>query len=272
MKIAAIISLYKNDDPHYYREALDSIVNQTIGHENIHIYQAIDGEISDELEQVVTDYMRYFYKVVRITPNRGLANALNRLIRELSDEEYVFRMDSDDIARVDRFEKQLSFMKDHPEIGILGMSISEFNETGNAIKRNYPLTHKELVNTIPKASPVAHPTVCFRKTALDTIEGYPTEYHLCEDIALWFNAIEKGVLFANLPDIGLDFRVQANFFERRSMSKAMSEFKVYWNGVKAIFGVSPKLLFPLFRLISRLVPKPIIKLIYSSSLREMFLK
>ncbi|MFT5295401.1 MAG: cellulose synthase/poly-beta-1,6-N-acetylglucosamine synthase-like glycosyltransferase [Colwellia sp.] len=270
-KVSVMISLYRNDDAHYYREAIQSIIDQSYGIENINIYQVIDGSISEELETVIEHFSSYFYKVIRLETNNGLANALNKLIQIMGDEEYIFRMDSDDISKPDRFDNQISFMERNKSIGICGMAISEFYEDGSLILRSYPLKHDLLISNLSKASPFAHPTVCFRATALKLLGSYSTKYHLCEDIHMWFRAVILGVKFANLPDVGLDFRIQRNFFKRRSLSKAWAEFKVYLFGGFRLFGYGFWILFPLLRLVSRLMPPFLIKYMYKYSLRTRFL-
>lgn len=270
-KVSVIISIYKNDNPVYFKEALDSILAQTYGIENINIYQAVDGNISDELEAVLDNYSPYFHKIIRIDNNEGLANALNELIRSLENEEYIFRMDSDDISRPTRFESQVSFMDTYKNIGICGMAISEFYEDGNSMIRSYPTDHDSLLGNMLKASPFAHPTVCFRGSTLKLLDRYSKRYHLCEDIDMWFRAAKLDVKFANLPDVGLDFRIQKNFFKRRSFSKAWSEFQVYFLSGYEVFGGTFKLAYPFLRLFSRLMPQPIIKFMYKYSLRSKLL-
>jgi cellulose synthase/poly-beta-1,6-N-acetylglucosamine synthase-like glycosyltransferase len=265
------MSVYKNDKSAFFEEAITSIISQSYGIENIRIYLAVDGEIPQEIENIIEKNKKYFYKIKRIVPNQGLANALNVLIDSLEDEEYIFRMDSDDISRTDRIKMQVEFMENNGSVEICGTSIEEFLENGDKNIRRYPSTNEKILANIHKASPFAHPSVCFRKSALQKLEKYPTKYYLGEDIALWFEAAKKGVKMANLQEIALNFRIQNNFYKRRSLSKALSEFTVYWNGTIEMFGVSPKLLFPVARLISRLMPRFVIKWTYSSNLRKRML-
>jgi cellulose synthase/poly-beta-1,6-N-acetylglucosamine synthase-like glycosyltransferase len=265
------MSVYQNDNPAFFEEAINSIVSQSYGIENIRIYLAIDGEVPQEIKDIMEKHKKFFYKVEQIMPNKGLANALNVLIASLEDEEYIFRMDSDDIARENRIQKQVEFMQKNSEIGICGMAIEEFLKNGDKNIRKYPATNEKILANIHKISPFAHPSVCFRKSALQKLEKYPTGYHLCEDIALWFEAAKKEIKMANLSEIGLNFRIQSNFYKRRSLSKALSEFMVYWNGTIELFGINLKLLFPTARLIFRLMPKFVIKLAYNSRLRKKLL-
>jgi len=268
--VAVLISVYRNDSPLFFEEALNSLFTQYYGAQKIHVYLAIDGEISQEITDIIEKKSNKFYKIRRISPNSGLANALNVLIDSLEDEEYVFRMDSDDISRKDRIQKQVEFMQNNPEIGICGTAIEEFTEDGSRNIRQYPISHEKILAKIHKASPFAHPSVCFRKSALLKLQKYSVKSHLCEDAELWFRAIKKGITAANLSDVCLDFRIQNNLYKRRGTA-IFDEFRVRFGGVYGIFGINIKLLFPVARLFFRLMPQFIIKRIYASSFRKKFL-
>lgn len=270
MRVAVLICVYKNNRLDWFKDAVDSLIFQS--YKDINIYLGIDGELSDEMNHYI-DIVSVFYKVFRSETNIGLANMLNKLIMELEDEKYVFRMDSDDIALSDRFIDQINFMEVNLDVGICGMSIEEFYDDSSMQIRSYPTTHEALKNAMHKSSPFAHPTVCFRGYILrDVLKSYPTNYYLCEDIAMWFKALELGVRFANIDKVGLKYRVQDSFYNRRSRSKALSEFKIYIKGVKQNFGISIKLIAPILRLLIRLTPYWLNKWIYKSKLRQKFLK
>lgn len=102
-----MITVYKNDKLEFFAQAIESIVNQDYGFANINIYLGIDGNLPDDIKTYIEENKQYFYKIVQNEQNRGLAYTLNRLIEVLEDEEFVFRMDSDDICNFNRVSKQL---------------------------------------------------------------------------------------------------------------------------------------------------------------------
>ena len=79
--VACIITVYKNDNPIFFKEALDSIIGQTYGIENINIYLGIDGNIPKELEEIISSNDKFIYKIVKNSQNSGLAFTLNKLNR-----------------------------------------------------------------------------------------------------------------------------------------------------------------------------------------------
>ena len=269
-KVAFIMSVYKNDKLKYFKEAVESIINQDYGFENINIYLGIDGEIGNDIEDYIKSNSHYFYKIIKNETNQGLAYTLNRLIDALDNEEYIFRMDSDDISKLDRVTKQIMYMENNPDIEISGGSIEEIDEDGN-IKgiRKYPKDTQSAKRYIPKASIFAHPTVCFRKSFFDKCFRYDKRYTGIEDIALWFVLLENDIQIGNIEDIVLNFRLSKNLYNRRGYAKAFDEFKIYWNGTLKLYGINYRLIYSIMRLITRFMPPSIVKIIYTKNIRKI---
>ena len=270
MKVAFIISVYQNDKLHFFKQAIESLVNQNYGFDNISIYLGIDGAISTHISEYITDHHSFFYKVIVNKQNKGLAFTLNCLIEALGDERYIFRMDSDDIAKTDRVTKQIAFMQQHPEIEISGGAIEEIDSSGKAqMTRIYPKSTKIAKRFIPKASIFAHPTVCFRKSFFNKGYRYKTKYKFNQDIILWYEALACGIEVGNINDVVLQLRMTEEFYKRRGRKMALGEFLVNCNGIKALYGYHWKMLYPFARLLIRLMPSMpsrLIKLIYSEKI------
>ncbi len=259
---AVIMSVYANDKYDYFKTALESVFNQTI-ELDMHIYLCIDGYISSITKKYI-DLNKYrIYKVIKNTESYGLAYSLNLLINSLEDEEYVFRMDSDDICFANRFKKQIDFLKLNQDIDICGTSICEFSDNiKNYSVRNYPRNNKDALNEIHKATIFAHPTVCFRRTFLEKGYLYKDTLLNSQDIELWFRVLKDNIQIANIPESLLFFRLNNSFFKRRSFEKAKNEYIIYTKGIFSLFGVSYKLAFPCLRFILRLFPSKIQQIAY----------
>lgn len=258
--LAVIMSVYCRDEPEQLRASLESIISQSVsGMYQVRLYLAIDGPVSPQIDNVISEYEAQIYRMSRLDVNRGLAAALNVLIGNLEDEAFIFRMDADDISLPDRFEKQLAFMDRNPDVDILGGAILEFSDMSSGTNLvQYPETDGKARRQIAYRSPVAHPTVCFRRKVFDTVGYYP-EIGGNEDIALWFECIKAGLVFANLPDPVLRFRVSPGFWARRGVHKSKSELVSYLKGLNAIEGPSLRMVIPILRFLFRLMPEPIRK-------------
>ena len=112
-KFSVLMSLYLKEKPEYLNEALKSVINQTVKPNEIVI--VYDGPITTELKSVVEQYVSNnpgLIKIIDNPENKGLGLALADGVPQCT-YELIARMDTDDICRKDRFEKQLEeFVKD----------------------------------------------------------------------------------------------------------------------------------------------------------------
>lgn len=217
--IVTILPIYKNDKIKYLKLSIDSILNQT--YKNIHIIIGVDGPIDNSLN----DYIKRYEKDERITivwfkENRGLACVLNDLL-DLAfkeDYDYIARMDADDIALPNRLEKQLAFLKNNPDIDVVGGAIMEINEKGDSRNKIivYPDTPNACRSFFSKRNPHAHPAVLFRKRFFEKAGcKYRPEYRQNQDTMLWYDGMKNGTIHANIPDIVLKFRMTDALFKKR---------------------------------------------------------
>jgi len=229
MKCCVIMSVYKNDKYEFVKECLKSLYDQSV---KADIFIKIDGEIDKKLEEfLITETNKGNIKYLsKRKENKGLATSLNELITFGLDEnyEYFFRMDADDICNQYRFEKQLEFMEKNQNIDICGTFIEEFGDGIDYEKIvKYPLTNQEMKNFFKKRVPLAHVSVCFRKTFFEKAGLYPERGHITnEDTLMWLKGFKKGCKFANIDYIGVRVRVSKDFFNRRrSLKKVWYDFE-----------------------------------------------
>ena len=269
--IAVITSFYNGDSVRYAELALESIRKQSIGFDNIRIYIHIDGNLDLEHEEYLNRNKLYFHKVLRSKENIGLAKGLNRLL-PLIREDFIFRMDLDDVSYVDRFSCQLKYFEDNKGLGLIGCNADEINEFNDIeYTRIFPENHKEISKSLMKVCPILHPTFCFRRELIEMGIRYP-DYHLTEDLGFIFKAYQKGVEFGNCQEILFAWRKTAGFYKRRTIRRSIVEFSVY---IKIIFEIKPisfSYIFPLSRLIFRFFPNKMVKVIYNSNLRNSLLR
>ena len=126
MKFSVLLSTYYKEQPQFFRAALDSIFSQTLPAPEVVL--VCDGPLTPELDALVEGYQAQHpevFKVVRLEKNGGLGNALNEGIKNCS-YDIIVRMDTDDISFPTRFERQINFLREHPEVDLLSSSIDEF--------------------------------------------------------------------------------------------------------------------------------------------------
>ena len=217
MNFSVIMSVYKNDAPEHFKTALESVTTkQTV--KPVEVVLVIDGPVPDSIIEVIFETNKQkpdLCKVVRLEQNQGLGIALQKGI-EVASNEIVMRMDSDDIAAPDRFEKQLKFMKKHPEIAICGGQIEEFiDEVDNIVgKRIVPCTDEEIHGYMKSRCPFNHMTVALRRSEVLRAGNYQP-WFWNEDYYLWIRMMLTDCKFANLPNTLVNVRVGKDMYARR---------------------------------------------------------
>lgn len=195
------MSVYPQEKAENLDVCLNSLIRQT------HLAQKIilvkDGPLAQSLEEVIDRYTGLYpdlFEIVPVAENRGLSQALNMGL-EFCSSEYVFRMDSDDLSLPDRFEKQLQFMQSHPEIGVLGTAMYEFDQDPDKPEhiKTVVAGHEAIVKQFPWRNPINHPTCCYRTELLRQAGGYP-DLRFLEDYYLWSKLLCRGVRFHNLTE------------------------------------------------------------------------
>ena len=220
-KFSVCTSVYKNDRPDFVRVALDSmLVNQSVKPTEIVLVQ--DGPVPSGLSELLSEYeAKYgdYMHIIRLEKNGGLGNAL-RLGVEIAKYDICARMDSDDIATSDRFEKQLSYLEAHPECDIVGGQITEFIDSPDNIvgKREVPCDNKAIYQYMRSRCALNHPTVMFRKKAVLDAGNYQ-DWFWNEDYYMWIRMMEQGCVFANLPDVLVNMRSGLDQYGRRGGKK-----------------------------------------------------
>ena len=270
--LSVLISVYKSEKPCYLDSSLESVIkNQTLKPNNVIIVE--DGPLTTGLYDVISKWCNnpdVPITIIKNEVNMGLTKSLNRGL-EYVNTDLVARMDSDDMARPNRFELQVKFFNENPNIDIIGGAIHEIDENGNDLcDRYYPLDHESVCKSICKANPIAHPTVMIRKRVFDSGLKYNERFRTNQDLALWFDCILAGYKLANLRNVILLFRRQSSVYNRRKKIKNLwREFYIYCDGIFRLNGIfTIKYAYPIMRLCLKLLPTPIVKWAYNSRIRR----
>ena len=268
--ITVLMAVHRGEKTENLHEALLSIHRQTLPPAQIIVVE--DGPLSKKLAAEIRQWQRRWKARllrVRNPKNLGLTASLNRGL-EFVTTPLIARMDSDDRSHPKRFERQTKFLSSHPDIAIVGGAIEEFDHNGTRSEpRHSPLTHEEPVCSLHRATPLAHPAVMMRSEIFRSGLRYNERYRTSQDIALWFDAVCAGYRIANLRETVLYFRLNDALYRRRGRQKAWDEFCIYCNGIRRLHGtLSWRYIFPLGRLLSRLMPSPVVRWLYHSPIRK----
>ena len=273
MKFSVLMSVYAKEKPEFLYKSIKSLLEQTLLPNEIVLVE--DGPLTRELDFVINDICKRneLIKIVKLPQNIGLGGALNEGMKFCS-YDYIARMDSDDICFPERFEKQISFLLNNPDIDVLGSWTQEFTEDENgninylALKK-FPLSVWDNFKFSLSRCPVEHPAVIFKKDAVIKAGGYQ-KFYLFEDYYLWARMFVKGSKFANIGEPLLYFRMTQDSYRRRgglkyakSEAKALSEFRRI-----GFLSITEYYLALIERIPVRLLPNFIRQLIYRKVLRK----
>ncbi len=224
---SVLMSVYDREKPENLCLSINSILNQTIPPDEIVIVK--DGILTSELDEVLEQYSMSnpIFNVIGYKENRGLGWALNYGLNYCRNE-LVARMDSDDIARHDRCEKQLKEFEKNSSLAIIGGDIAEFMDSPNNIMayRKVPTSDSEIKEYMKTRCPLNHMTVMFKKSAVIKAGNYQ-DCFWNEDYYLWIRMMEQDCIFANTGDVLVNVRIDANMYLRRGGKKYFySELKL----------------------------------------------
>ena len=214
MKFSVCMSVYRRDDPVWFRQALDSVLHQTVVPDEIVL--VVDGPVTDELDRVIQEAEASGQiRAIRLRENRGHGNA-RKVGLENCVNDLVALMDSDDLSLPDRFEKQLRAFLADPGLSMVGGQISEFVGAAEHVVgiREVLLTDREIKKDIRIRCPFNQVTVMVNRHHVASAGGYQ-DWYQNEDYYLWVRMYLKGLRFANVPDILVNVRVGEDMYRRR---------------------------------------------------------
>lgn len=224
MGFSVLMSVYAKEKPEYLKISLDSVLNQTLPPDEIVL--VIDGPLTMELEEVVKQFHKKtkVLKVVRLEENQQLGRALEYGLEKCSNE-LVARMDTDDIALPDRFQKQYEYLMEHPEIDVLGSLIEEFDSADENYRKikNMPIHKADIERYSRYRNPVNHMTVMVRRSKVQLAGGY-RHFPFLEDYDLWTRMLALKCEFANLGEVLVRARTERSIYDRRGGLKYCKQY------------------------------------------------
>lgn len=219
-----------NPHPRYFEEAIRSVLDQSFTNfELVIVEEPSHSSTSETLRSLADPRIRHIQRPARTS----LVEQLNAGL-EAARGAYIARLDADDIAEVDRLLIQHRYLDEHPEIDVVGSSIRIMDEGGNDQgRRNYPLNHDEIVNSMRRYNPMAHPSVMFRKRVVVDAGGWRNgRFSSAEDYELWSRLARGGSRFANLPELLIRYRVHSGAAKATKVKEAirgtLAVKRVHW--------------------------------------------
>lgn len=232
-KYSVLMSVYYKEQPQYLEMAIQSMIDQTVKPDEFIVVK--DGPLTKELDAVIDGFSnkyRGLFTIVANKTNLGLGPALRKGV-EVSKNELIARMDSDDYAVPDRCERQLKLLREDPKLGMVGSYEAEFiNGIENVVSiHRVPEENDSIRKFMRRRCAVLHPTVIFKKSEVIRAGNYQKSsiFAVYEDYDLFSRMIfDAKVKCYNIQEPLYYIRTSEDFFERRggiAYAKTVLRFK-----------------------------------------------
>ena len=230
--LSVLMSVYIKEKTEYVDQCFQSLLRQTVQADEWVVVE--DGPLTDEMYELLDSYQNRYPGLIKRVPlekNSGLGLALRAGVPECSNE-LIARMDTDDIARQDRFQRQLDEFAADADLDICGSYIIEFDGNIENVlsKRKVPTHHDEIVEYQKTRSAFNHMTVMYKKSAVLKAGNYE-HCPLMEDDMLWVRMILSGARCSNIDDYLVYARTGSAMIERRG---GLEYYKKYRSAKKKI--------------------------------------
>jgi cellulose synthase/poly-beta-1,6-N-acetylglucosamine synthase-like glycosyltransferase len=197
------------------RQALHSCLDQTFS--DFEVVVVANGPVAEDVATAVHGWFEGDSRVrVFTTEVRHLIFSLSLGLHH-ARAPLVARMDADDLSKPDRLERQVAFMRAHPEVCVLGSAYEVIDNEGRAQATvRLPTNDAQIRAALVWGNPLCHPSVMFRRKAVLAVGGYLGSLH-AEDYDLWARlSVDAENHFANLEDVVLSYRSVGVGMARRS--------------------------------------------------------
>ena len=212
---SVLMAVYGKEKPEFFRQSIESMLAQTLPFSDFVL--VCDGALSHELNEVISwaqEEMGEKLQIIRLKENKGLGKALRTGVPRCRCS-VIARMDSDDISRPDRCERQFRIIE-RDGYDLVSGTLQEFvREPGDMDRlRVLPRTSEEILQYAKKRNPFNHPCVMFRKESVLRVGSYQ-DFPGFEDYYLWIRMLRKGCKGYNVQEVILDMRTGNGMYDRR---------------------------------------------------------
>ena len=254
---SVLISIYKKENPAWFREALDSVFAQTIQPDEIVLVE--DGPLTPELYAVIDEYSaRYpIFNIVKNETNLGLGLALQKGVLACK-YDIIARMDTDDLLPMDRFEKQFAALKEGVDVVSCWSMLFEGTVDNVLAVKKRPENHENIVKLAHRRSPMCHAACLMRKDAVLKAGNYLHRQYY-EDYNLWVRMIQSGAIFYNVQEVLYYIRTSNELLKRRGgfsyLKKELKYIREFYD--MGFYSLSDLFINSAIRIIARIMPSSI---------------
>ena len=190
------------------RRALVSVLNQTFTDYEVIV---VDNNSTDKTTEIAEEFKSEFDLKIIKCAQPGIVPALNTGLKYTTGE-YIARQDGDDFWYDTKLEKQVAFLEENVDVGVVGTQIQLLDSEGRTqskgtmgIEIKYPTEDKKIkYMMLYGENPLCHPSVLIRASLFNLVGGYEKVFPKAEDLHLWLKMFPH-TQFANLEEVLVDY-------------------------------------------------------------------
>ena len=199
---------------------IESVLNQT--YQNFEMI-IVDDASKDNTEEVVKSFKDKRIKYIRLSKNSGPAVARNRAMEEAKGKYMAF-LDSDDLWKREKLEKQINFIKKN-KYKIICSDYEQIDEEGNKLNKIIPCKKKVNYNGILLSCPVGNSTVFYDVSKLGKFKV--PNIRKRNDDALWLQILKKEEYMYGHKEVLMEYRIRQNSVSSNKLSLIKYHWQLY---------------------------------------------
>ncbi|WP_158943846.1 glycosyltransferase [Granulicella sp. S190] len=181
-KVTIVVPAYNAEL--WLRDALDSAVAQTYPAHEIIVVDDGSKDRTGEIACSFGDRVRYLKQA-----NQGVSAARNTALRAATGDWIAF-LDSDDLIVPEKLATQVAVIEANPELVVVYSAFQFLFPDGNTLHMA-PFPAAKLWPGLRYRTPILPSTAMIRRSALEEVGGFSTQYHYGEDWELWVRLIRR---------------------------------------------------------------------------------
>lgn len=263
--VSIIMACYNSEKT--LEKAIDSILAQT--YDNWVMICCDDGS-SDRTVEILRDYQKRYpekFVVLQNETNKKLPYSLNHCLRAV-ETELVARMDADDWCLPERLEKQVAFLKSHPQYDLVGTGVSVWD--GEKTIASIVKIHEPTCKTMLRQNAFSHATIMTYKRVYDALGGYSEDSYAerVEDVDLWCRFFATGFKGYNLSEELYVILENTNAVKRRTLRARVNSAVTRYRGYKRMGIRGWPRYRPFLFILRAFVPTRIYRIIHERRLKK----
>lgn len=206
----------------FIAETIESVKKQSYTNWEMIIVDDCSTDNTKEIvEKIAENEPRIKYHILE--KNSGAAVARTKAM-ELAQGEYMAFLDSDDLWKSDKLEKQLNYMKEK-KLNFCATAYEQIDEAGNKLGKVVKTVKKTDYNRLLLDCPVGNSTVMYNVENMGKFEV--PNIRKRNDDALWLQMLKKEKYIWGMSDVLMEYRIRANSISSNKLNLIKYHWKLY---------------------------------------------